>query len=201
MFNLFRRKRSATPQKTLTLNFSNDLHSIQFQFQLDGQPLSLPISAEQFREVTKANGAKRYVAYEFLVDEGFIYDYDRLSIADLYTMQQDEDYVVALQDLCLHKQAEHVTGVLKIQGTPAKDPSFDLQLYENGKNIKQIARVQEPFFIKGDERYVLPKPIYELLIAMNKTYESGYEKTAIVQQRAIEAGVELDSFLQKETYH
>lgn len=36
---------------------------------------------------------------------------------------------------------------------------------------------------------------------MNDTYESGYEKTAIVQQRAIEAGVELDSFLQKEKYH
>ncbi|OCS87278.1 DEAD/DEAH box helicase [Caryophanon latum] len=201
MFNLFRRKRSATPQKTLTLNFSNDLHSIQFQFQLDGQPLSLPISAEQFRDITKANNAQLYFAYEFLLDEGFIYDYDRLSIADLYAMQQDEDYVVALQDLCLHKQAEHVTGVLKIQGTPAKDPSFDLQLYENGKNVKQIARVHEPFFTKGDERYVLPKPIYELLVAMNKTYDSGYEKTAIVQQRAIEAGVELDSFLQKETYH
>ena len=205
MFEFFKRKRVAKPA-SLQLQLSNDNDHIYFHFlkESDGQKimLSLPLTDEWFRECTRLQGFEQYLAFETLVDEGVIENNNALPISKYYELLKDHEFEQIVGALHLGEEMPQLTGTLQITGSPAAAPSFDLRLLKDNKNLHQIARVQLPFVLQGEQRYHVPEGIYKLWHAIeNEHYEDGYEKTAIVRQLAVEANIKLDAFLEREQYH
>ncbi|MEG0470853.1 MAG: DEAD/DEAH box helicase [Solibacillus sp.] len=205
MFNFFKRK-NIPGNKVLRVNIVNDSQQFQFQFYTEQDsvktPLTIPLNDIDFRECSKLEGFHSYWAYELLADEGYIESGNVLKTELFYEVINELDFKEALTVLGLNEPLRNVTGLLKINGTPALNPSFDLQLYADNKNLQQIADVQIPFVTQGDKRFYVSEGIFKLSQAIAKEdYEDGYEKTAIVRQLALDADIKLDTFLEREQYH
>lgn len=224
MFNFLRGRRKEK-QRKLEVQVVNDDQELTFQFYkvVDGkkEQLPLPFPAALLKEVRTIEGYNRYTAFQMLHEEGQIHDTNKLLISRLYhwfeVAQEKEgvpldqlteeqqacvEWASIVQDISPSTELEDIEGELSIQGTPAMDPTFDLELYQDGKNLAQVAAVHLPFVRQGDTRFHLPPPFYRLFEAMQrKDYEDGYEKTAIVQKLAKDAGVTIDDFLKREEYH
>ena len=205
MFNFFKRK-NIPKNKILKFTITNNSEYIQFHFYTEQNgvktPLTIPLKDIDFRECAKLDGFHFYWAYELLADEGHIESGNVLKTERFYELITNLDFEEALSILGLNKQLSNVTGALKINGTPALSPNFDLQLYVDNKNLQQIADVLLPFVIQGDKRFYVSEEIFKLWQAIEKEeYEDGYEKTAIIRQLAIDANIKLDTFLEREEYH
>ncbi|WP_404427158.1 DEAD/DEAH box helicase [Ureibacillus chungkukjangi] len=205
MFNIFKRK-NIPKNKILKLNITTNYEEIKFQFftEQDGVKtnLTIPLNDIDFRECVKLDGFHAYWAYEFLVDEGYIESQNLLKIEHFYELVNNPDFEEAFTALGINEFLSNVTGIIKINGTPASNPEFDLQLYVDNKNLQQIAEVRLPFVIQGNRRYFVSEEIYKLWQAIVKEdYEDGYEKTAIVRGFALQANIKLDGFLEREKYH
>lgn len=224
MFNFLRGRRTPK-QQTIEVQTSNNHHELTFQFYkvVDGEKekLPVPIPTSRLKELSTIEGFHRYTAFDLLREDGQIHENNKLSIRHLYRwfeaahraeevgfeqLTEEEQTFVEWADIVQgvspSVELEDVVGELSIQGTPALDPTFDLELYQDGKNLAQVAAVHLPFVVQGDVRYHLPLPLYRLFAAMQRTdYEDGYEKTAVVQKLATDAGVTMDDFLKREDYH
>lgn len=205
MFNIFKRK-NIPKNKVLKFNITNDVEHILFHFFTEQNgvemPLKLPLNNTDFRECAKLDGFHFYWAYELLSDEGYIESGNLLKTDLLYKLLTNPDFEEALSILELNNLLPNLTGLLKITGTPALNPNFDLQLYVDNKNLKQVAHVQYPFINQGDNRFIVSEKIFRLWQAIVKDdYEDGYEKTAIIRQLALQADIKLDDFLEREQYH
>lgn len=205
MFNIFKRK-NIPKNKVLKFNVTTNHEDIQFQFYLEQDALktflTIPLTDKDFRECVKLEGFQTYIEYEFIKDEGYIESQNTLKAERFYELVNNPDFEETLAVLGLNEKLENVTGILKINGTPALNPSFDLQLYIDNKNLQQIADVQLPFVFQGEKCFYVSEQIFKLSQAIAKEdYEDGYEKTAIVRQLALEAEIKLDAFLEREQYH
>jgi len=204
VFSFFKRKVRDT-HKALNLTITVEKEHFFFEFYVESQGVEkrvpIPFSEEDFREYTSIKGYECYWAYEVLMDEGLMVN-ERLAFTDYYALLENPDFNEVLEVLNLHRSFLNLEGLLKISGTPALEPDFDLQLYVNQKNLQQIADVRLPLIYQDGACYYIPKDIFKLWKAIESNdYESGYEKTAIVQQLAVQAHITLDNFLEREAYH
>lgn len=192
----------------LLFRAKNDIHSIQLEFHKikdkgrETIQFTLPFSDSEFRERFTWQNFDRYVAFEELSEVGVVSSDNQMTVEDYYELL-DSETVEVLKRIGLPTEVLPVTGDISIEGIPAKEPIFHLKL-RNSKNqvLEQIADVTLPFIkVNQDVQYVVPKAIWLLAEAIEFTgYQSGYEKTAKIKKLAVEAGVVLDSFLEREEY-
>ena len=213
----FFRKKREIPK--IVLDITNDAYWINFQFYKqvgeEKERLDFPLSEKVLRELSVVEGIHLYHSFELLQEDGQLnehyqlsiqkwYDWRRLDEASISTEEEFEEWERAtlVENLWTSTELEEITGDLKMIGIPIKNPQFQLELYINRKNLAHISEMTLPFLKMDGEMYHVPENMYQLYLAiLSDEYEEGYRKIAIVQSLAEKAGITLDSFLQKETYH
>ncbi|MBR2516746.1 MAG: ATP-dependent helicase, partial [Geobacillus sp.] len=177
---------------------------IHFSFQLhDGKTvaeLKLPMAKEDIEKYYKVQGFQQYVAWEELYDSGVLVD-STLPYSEYYELLKDESAKEVLQYLGLPVVEEQVGGKLSLRSLP-HEADLVLQLFDaGGRNLDRVGKQAGAIYVLPDRLMLLPERVYRLKQALLGSYESGYEKIGICQQLANEAGIELENFLQNETYH
>ncbi|MBE2911655.1 hypothetical protein [Anoxybacillus flavithermus] len=175
---------------------------LSFQVQ-DGKTVRdvrLPLSKEEIETYYRYNGFQQYVAWEELFDAGVLVD-SVLPYDHYYELLRDEQGRETLRTLSLPIEETEVDGQLLLQSLP-QEGQLALRLFDkSGRNLDRIGRPIGAFYHVKDELYLLPEKVYHLKKALSQSYESGYQKVGICQQLAKEAGIQLEHFLENETYH
>lgn len=175
---------------------------LSFQVQ-DGKTVRdvrLPLSKEEIETYYRYNGFQQYVAWEELFDAGVLVD-SVLPYDHYYELLRDEQGRETLRTLSLPIEETEVDGQLLLQSLP-QEGQLALRLFDkSGRNLDRIGRPIGAFYRVKDELYLLPEKVYHLKKALSQSYESGYQKVGICQQLAKEAGIQLEHFLENETYH
>ena len=165
--------------------------------------LELPLEDMEFREYYQLAGFKSYIAYEELFESDFIDHNEQMEISTFYKMLQDEDHKILLGKFGLPTEVFPVSGKIEIVGSPAHQPEFVLTLRDSKNRVlEQIAETNYPFIKIQDSSYIMSEEIWQLYEAIQlDEFESGYEKTAKIRKLAVEANIQLDDFLERESYH
>lgn len=175
---------------------------LSFQVQ-DGKTVRdvrLPLSKEDIETYYRYNGFQQYVAWEELFDAGLLVD-SVLPYDHYYELLRDEQGRETLRTLLLPIEEMDVDGQLLLQSLP-QDAQLTLRLFDkSGRNLDRIGKPIGALYHVKDELYLLPEKVYHLKKALSQSYESGYQKVGICQQLAKEAGIQLEHFLENETYH
>jgi SNF2 family DNA or RNA helicase len=162
--------------------------------------LSLPMSKSFIEEYYKIPGFMNYVAWEELLDMGIL-ENNILEYEKYYMLLRDEDGVNLLEQLGFPIEEMPVSGELSLSSLP-QEGKLDLSLYNNtGKLLDRVGKQTEAMFQSGEKLYLLPETIYQLKKAIDSEYESGYQKVGIAQELATKAGIKLENFLERESYH
>ncbi|ABO66650.1 helicase [Geobacillus thermodenitrificans] len=191
-------------QKMMKAVLTPNEDGVHLSFQLhDGKTvteLQLPMAKEEIENYYKLQGFPQYIAWEELYDSGVLVD-STLPYREYYELLKDESAKEVLQHLGLPNVEEQVSGKLSLRSLP-HEADLVLQLFDaNGRNLDRIGKQAGAIYVLPDRLMLLPERVYRLKQALLESYESGYEKIGICQQLANEAGIELENFLQNETYH
>ncbi len=191
-------------QKMMKAVLTPNEDGIHFSFQLhDGKTvteLKLPMAKEDIEKYYKVQGFQQYVAWEELYDSGVLVD-STLPYSEYYELLKDESAKEVLECLGLPVVEEKVSGKLCLRSLP-HEADLALQLLDaSGRNLDRIGKAAGAVYVLPDRFVLLPEQVYRLKRALLEPYESGYEKIGICQQLAKEAGIQLENFLQTETYH
>jgi len=163
-------------------------------------PLSLPLIKAQIEELYKVPGFLHYVAWEELYESGLL-DNSLLKYEDYYQIINEENGADILQLLGLPINEMKVNGELLLKSLPQEaDLKLELRNSE-GKILDRIGKQSGALFQKDSELYLFSESIYSLKKAVNDQYENGYQKVGVCQNLAKAAGIRLENFLEKESYH
>lgn len=184
---------------------------IQFSGRLiDGEkvvPLTLPLAKEEIQNYYKLEGFSQYVFWEELYEADLLND-GKLTYEKYYEMIEQKDAdgdteygQTILQGLGLPVEPEPVNGVLSLRSLPEQAELSLTLRNQRGENLDRIGQRIGAMYRIGTSLRLLPNKVYQLIQAMTENYEHGYQKIAVCQQLAREAGIQLESFLEKEQYH
>jgi len=163
-------------------------------------PLSLPLSKEEIQNYYKLEGFQQYVYWEELYEANLLVE-GELTYDLYYALLESEDGKRLLRALALPTETEPVTGVLSLRSLPEQaDLALTIRNHK-GENLYRIGERHGALYKVGDTFLLLPKQVYILQQALAEDYENGYQKIAVCQKLAQDAGLQLDSFLQNEQYH
>jgi SNF2 family DNA or RNA helicase len=163
-------------------------------------PLNLPLNKAEIEDLYNVPGFINYVAWEELYESGLIEE-DNLSYEHYYQIISEDNGVDILQQMGLPTEEIKVNGVLLLISLP-QDGQLKLELRtSNGKLLDRIGKQTGAIFKENEHLYLLPKPVYNLKKALQEQYENGYQKVGVCQKHAKEAGIQLENFLEKESYH
>ncbi|MFC4799468.1 DEAD/DEAH box helicase [Neobacillus sp. GCM10023253] len=163
-------------------------------------PLSLPLNKSQIEELYKVPGFPYYVAWEELYESGLMED-GVLKYEDYYKILEDESGEDILRQLGLPVEYMNVNGELMLKSMP-QEGELKLELRTpDGKLLDRIGNQQGALFQWNNEWLLLPKSIFSLKQALHTEYENGYQKVGVTQKLAKEAGIQLENFLENESFH
>jgi SNF2 family DNA or RNA helicase len=170
---------------------------------LDGkvaEPLNLPLNKAEIEDLYNVPGFIHYVAWEELYESGLIIN-DLLPYEYTYEIINEDNGIDILQQLGLPTEEIKITGELLLKSMP-QDGELKLELRNSdGKFLDRIGKQTGAIFQQEDKLYLLPESTYNLKKAMQDQYENGYQKVGVCQKLAQNAGIKLENFLEKETYH
>ncbi len=162
--------------------------------------LSLPLNKTQIEELYKVPGFLQYVAWEELYESELLEE-NTLKYENYYQLLADENGIDILQELGLPIQEMKVNGELFLKSLP-QDAELKLELKSTeGKLLDRVGKQKGALFQWDNNLLLLPEFVYSLKKALNNKYENGYQKVGVCQQLAMEAGIRLENFLEKESYH
>ncbi|WP_238457938.1 DEAD/DEAH box helicase [Alkalihalobacterium alkalinitrilicum] len=162
--------------------------------------LSIPLSREEIEQLYKVPGFLSYVKWEELFEADFI-DNELIPYDLYYELLQDDDGSDLLSSLGLPIEEMKMNGELKLNSLPDEgDLSLHLKT-ETGQNFNRVANGAGALFEMDGELNLLPQRVYKVKKALNEDFENGYQKIAICQKLAEEANLNMEDFLQKESFH
>lgn len=159
-----------------------------------------PFSKELIQLFYKLKGFQQYVAWEELQDSGVIDD-GVLLYEKYYELLKSEEGTELIGQIGLPTAPIGVEGRLSLTSLP-EEAKLKLALMDDrGRNLDRIGKNAGAVYEIDQELVLLPEAVYQLKHAIDSTEEEGYQKIGICQQKAKEAGISLENFLQNETYH
>ncbi|WP_419392701.1 DEAD/DEAH box helicase [Cytobacillus praedii] len=191
-------------QKEMKVDLTPREEGVEIKFHViegkDKNVLSLPLNKGEIEELYKIPGFLRYVAWEELY-ESEILNRNLLKYDDIYKLNQDEDGRDVLQQLGIPIEEMQVKGELTLDSLP-DEAMLNLTLYNSeGKLLDRMGQQYGGLLKTNDNLFLLPASVYSLKKAIHSEFESGYQKVGICQDLAVHAGISLENFLKKETFH
>lgn len=162
--------------------------------------IPLPLSSEHIEQYYRLSGFISYIAWEELYEEDALDD-GILSYETYYTLLASEDGRRILQTLGLPDEEMYVEGEVVLHSLPDEAKLELILRNEKGQNLKRIGIPHGAIYEIQSSLALLPQPVYALVKGLTGRYEHGYQKLAVCQKLAEEAGIQTDSFLQKEKFH
>ncbi|SDN61709.1 Superfamily II DNA or RNA helicase, SNF2 family [Paenibacillus sp. yr247] len=160
-----------------------------------------PLTKDQIEQHYRSQGFNKYIAWEELYDSGALIE-GVLPYDTYYEMLNDPEGTEVLSTVSLPTQEMQLTGELKLDSLPAEAKLSMHLMEQSGKNLDRIGRNYGAIYEVEGQLHLLPRSVYELKKALAyESYEEAYQKIAVCQRLAKEAGLNLDSFLVKEKYH
>jgi SNF2 family DNA or RNA helicase len=162
--------------------------------------LQLPLNKTEIENLYNVPGFIHYVAWEELYESGLIKNHS-LPYDYYYQIINEDNGSILLEQLGLPTEVISVTGELLLKSLP-QDGDLKLELRSSeGKFLSRTGTQIGAIFQQDDHFYLLPESIYHLKNALVDSYENGYQKVGVCQNLAKDAGVQLENFLENETYH
>ncbi|PWW32302.1 SNF2 domain-containing protein [Cytobacillus oceanisediminis] len=191
-------------QKEMKVNLTPREEVVEIEFHViegkDKKVLSLPLNKGEIEELYKIPGFLRYVAWEELY-ESEILSGSLLKYEDLYKLILDEDGREVLQQLGIPTEEMPVKGELTLDSLP-DEAKLNLTLFNSGgKLLDRLGQHSGGLLKTNEELFLLPEKVYSLKKVINSEFESGYQKIGVCQDLAVHAGISLENFLEKETFH
>jgi SNF2 family DNA or RNA helicase len=176
---------------------------VKFEFVIkSGQvetPLDLPLSKEDIENYYRLPGFISYIAWEELFEQGYI-ENGQLSYDFYYKLLKSDEGRDVLKSLDLPIDIEKVSGELRLESLPI-DGELSLKLTLNdGTNLDRVGTSYGAIYELENQLLLIPEKVYELKKLVQKEFESGYQKIGLCQNKAKEAGISLENFLENETY-
>lgn len=195
----------ANRKPSIVCEYKVEYEKIEFKFfeKLKSQltPLEVPLTDADFRKYYKHEGFDQYAAYEELNETDFM-EKSTLPIEQFYNLIETDDFKPILSRMGLPTAVINVKAKLRMVGDSGQNPAFSLDLY-NGKGelVQYEGKLEYPFYRTLNESYYLPKEVWQLHETIeDTTLTTGYEKIAKAQKIAQMNHVEMDDFLQRESY-
>ena len=163
--------------------------------------IPLPLSNDRIIEYYKLPGFMVYLAWEQLYELGVLEDDNTLSYPEYYRLLGEEDGVDLLHRVGLPTEPMRVNGELRLDSMPQEARLSVLLQNSDGKNLDRLGKRTGAFYEIEGELKALPEAVYHLYRAIQEPFDEGYQKIAICQELAQQAGLKMENFLQNERFH